>query len=153
MRALTQKAAAWLLGIRPSTLRHLDDAPRNQDGSYDARELVAWQIARHSVVEDHEEDLEADEEELGAGGKAEAAEELTRWRAIRERWKHERELGRWVPIQSVRASQSALQQTLAQTSEKLARECGDDAQRIFDRGVDQAFEAARRELREAEAGE
>lgn len=41
MQALTQKAAAWLLGYKaPQPLANRADLPRNGDGTYDARALL-----------------------------------------------------------------------------------------------------------------
>lgn len=141
--------------MRPPSLRGLVDAPRNSDGTYNLRELVEWQVERFRHPEEDEDDREPSGEVSGESAidKAEADAELTRWRAIRERFKHEQELGRWIRIEDVRRSQSALQHSLAQLSEKLGRECGDDAKHLFDKAVDRAFDAARRELRDSDPGD
>jgi hypothetical protein len=41
MAALSQTAAAWLVGVSSRTFRDTD-APRESDGTYNARSLVAW---------------------------------------------------------------------------------------------------------------
>jgi phage terminase Nu1 subunit (DNA packaging protein) len=50
MHALTQQAAAELLGVTPRTLRDWEKAggavPRNANGTYSAPALVAWFVAR-----------------------------------------------------------------------------------------------------------
>lgn len=47
MKRLSQGAAAWLLGFANNrTLRDKPDAPRNPDGSYDAKALFAWAQSR-----------------------------------------------------------------------------------------------------------
>lgn len=46
---LSQKAAAWIVGMTPRGLRDTD-CPRNQDGSYNARDLVAWIVQRQLPV-------------------------------------------------------------------------------------------------------
>lgn len=43
--ALSQQTAAWLLGVAPRTLRE-KDAPRNSDGTYNARTLIEWFFRR-----------------------------------------------------------------------------------------------------------
>lgn len=52
LHALTQQAAATLLGVTPRSLRDWEQAgdgiPRNADGSYPGPALVAWYIARQS---------------------------------------------------------------------------------------------------------
>ena len=42
MQSLSQRATAWLLGVSPRTLRDYVDLPRNDDGTYNAREVIAW---------------------------------------------------------------------------------------------------------------
>src|SRR5689334_4674268 len=42
LKSLTQGAAAHLLGLGPRVFRDKHDAPRNDDGTYDAVALVAW---------------------------------------------------------------------------------------------------------------
>ena len=42
MRGLRQQAAAALIGISARALRDHVDAPRREDGTYDALELVRW---------------------------------------------------------------------------------------------------------------
>jgi hypothetical protein len=49
MGRLTQQSTAWLLGIsQPYKIGPKSDAPRNGDGSYNARDMVAWFVARNS---------------------------------------------------------------------------------------------------------
>ena len=43
--SLSQGAAAWLLGISPRSLRDRNTLPRNPDGTYDAREVLAWHLS------------------------------------------------------------------------------------------------------------
>ena len=47
MSSLTQQAAAWLLSISPRALRD-QNAPRALDGTYNARDLVAWAISERT---------------------------------------------------------------------------------------------------------
>jgi len=42
LQSLTRRAVAWLLGISPRTLRDYVDLPRNDDRTYDARQVVAF---------------------------------------------------------------------------------------------------------------
>ena len=42
LQSLSQRAAAWLLGVSPRSLRDYVDLPRNDDGTYNAREVIAW---------------------------------------------------------------------------------------------------------------
>lgn len=46
LKAVSQQEVAALLGKRTSWVRDHPDLPRNQDGSYDAAEAVAWYIGR-----------------------------------------------------------------------------------------------------------
>jgi hypothetical protein len=41
MQALSQSAAAWLMGISARTFRD-KNAPRNADGTYNAKDLLTW---------------------------------------------------------------------------------------------------------------
>lgn len=56
MHALSQKAAAELLGVTPRTLRDWESAgqgvPRNADGTYPGPALVVWFVARQTRSED-----------------------------------------------------------------------------------------------------
>jgi DNA-binding XRE family transcriptional regulator len=45
LSSLSQTTAAQLIGIKRETLKS-SDAPRREDGTYDARELVKWALAR-----------------------------------------------------------------------------------------------------------
>ncbi len=42
LEGLTQQTAAWMLGVTPRSLRDHPEIRRNADGSYDARELIAF---------------------------------------------------------------------------------------------------------------
>jgi len=42
LKNLNQQAAAWMLGCTARALRDWPDAPRNENGTYPARELVEW---------------------------------------------------------------------------------------------------------------
>lgn len=57
MQALHQKAAAWLLGFSPRTLRD-QIAPRNADGSYNAAKLVEWLVRRKPAPKLPDDELE-----------------------------------------------------------------------------------------------
>ena len=51
MERLAQGAAAWLVGVKPRTLRDRQAAPRNGDGTYDGRELVLWHLEQLQPVD------------------------------------------------------------------------------------------------------
>src|SRR4051812_14117329 len=51
VKALGQSAAAYIIGLKPRSFRDLD-APRNDDGTYNAAELVKWQVARTASPDD-----------------------------------------------------------------------------------------------------
>ncbi len=42
LQSVNQAAAGWLLGIDARRLRERSDIPRAGDGTYNARELLAW---------------------------------------------------------------------------------------------------------------
>jgi hypothetical protein len=42
LQSLSQRGVAFLLGVTPRSVRNYADLPRNDDGSYDAREVVAF---------------------------------------------------------------------------------------------------------------
>ncbi len=42
LRSLSQRAVAFLLGVTPRSIRAYTDLRRNDDGSYDCREVIAW---------------------------------------------------------------------------------------------------------------
>ncbi len=57
---LSQQAAAWLIGCTARALRDWPDAPRNPDGTYNGRELVAWnrdKLERPELTDDEYEKL------------------------------------------------------------------------------------------------
>ena len=58
LRRLSQQAAAKLISVSPRRLRDELDAPRNDDGSYNAIELVAWHRGRTDRPELPDEDYE-----------------------------------------------------------------------------------------------
>ena len=46
LRRLNQQQAAYILGVTSRSLRDWPDAPRNDDGTYDAAPLVVWWLER-----------------------------------------------------------------------------------------------------------
>jgi predicted transcriptional regulator len=42
LQSLSQRGVAFLLGVTPRSVRNYADLPRNDDGSYDVREIIAW---------------------------------------------------------------------------------------------------------------
>jgi hypothetical protein len=68
LRSLRQAPAAFLLGIQTRQLRDYADAPRNEDGTYPARELVEWWANRAmgKVVQLSPDDEERAMQSLGA---------------------------------------------------------------------------------------
>jgi phage terminase Nu1 subunit (DNA packaging protein) len=61
---LNQQQAAYLLGVTSRTLRDWADAPRNRDGTYDARDLVKWYATRNTLAAT--DDFENQRERLAA---------------------------------------------------------------------------------------
>ncbi len=60
LKRLNQQAAAFLVGVTARTLRDRTDAPRNEDGTYNGPELIAWwrnQLPRPSLSDDDLERL------------------------------------------------------------------------------------------------
>ena len=51
LERLSQQSAAWLLGISARALRDHPEAPRNPDGTYNGRGLLAWFKGRVDTVE------------------------------------------------------------------------------------------------------
>ena len=45
LKSLTQQAAGWLVGLTARTLRDHPEVPRNPDGTYNAKELLASPLA------------------------------------------------------------------------------------------------------------
>ena len=71
LRRLNQQSAAWLVGVSARTLRDWVDAPRNDDGSYDGRELVAWaqkRLPRPDITDQDYERLLVIIDELATSG-------------------------------------------------------------------------------------
>lgn len=58
LKALRQATAAWLLDIRPRSLRDAIDAPRSNDGRYDGQQLVKWARGRMERCELTDDDVE-----------------------------------------------------------------------------------------------
>jgi hypothetical protein len=52
MESLSQGSAAWLMGVKPRTLRDRQAAPRNTDGTYNAQSLVAWHLKQGKPIDD-----------------------------------------------------------------------------------------------------
>lgn len=59
MQRLKQTEAAELLGLAPRTLQRRGDIPRNGDGTYNGRELVAWvaEQAKAEAIAEQDESL------------------------------------------------------------------------------------------------
>ena len=66
MRALPQSAAAWLLGIRARTIRDHPEIPRQDNGRFDARDLVKWSAVRASGLLSKLTDADAERAMLAA---------------------------------------------------------------------------------------
>lgn len=49
LRSLTQKTAGWLIGRTDRQLRNCPDAPRNEDGTYNAQHVVRWWIEKQTA--------------------------------------------------------------------------------------------------------
>jgi phage terminase Nu1 subunit (DNA packaging protein) len=75
---LTQQQAAEICGVTSRTLRDWADAPRNRDGSYHARTLVAWLVARAAGSGD----FDNQRERLAAA----QAEKVEHENAVRKGW-------------------------------------------------------------------
>ncbi len=70
LKRLGQQAAAWLIGCTAWALRDWPDAPRNADGTYNGRELVAWardRLPRPAMTDDDVERLLVVQERLYGG--------------------------------------------------------------------------------------
>lgn len=50
LKRLRPGAAAWMLGVAPRSLRDWVDAPRGEDGTFDAQTLVAWYLIAKATV-------------------------------------------------------------------------------------------------------
>ncbi len=74
MRRLSQKDAAWLLGLSDRALRNHHDAPRLPGGLYDGQALVAWHAARSAGGGDGDP-------LLAGGGASPALESYRKFRA------------------------------------------------------------------------
>ncbi len=98
LRSLPQTAAAWLLGVEPRTVRTWKDAPRNQDGTYNAHDLVEWYIERDST----------DPDPLLAGGSSPALERYRAARASREELELQARAGEVVPVENVQVILGAM---------------------------------------------
>jgi hypothetical protein len=71
LSALSQNSAAWLISRTPRLLSDTD-APRNPDGSYNARDLVAWFAHRESAAASGDPMLTGDSPNLERYRKAKA---------------------------------------------------------------------------------
>lgn len=83
---LSQAIAAWILGVSSRTLRELVDAPRQTDGTYDLRPLLAWWVER--------------EKRKLPSGPSPAKERILEARAAAAERRNAIELGRLVDIES-----------------------------------------------------
>jgi phage terminase Nu1 subunit (DNA packaging protein) len=63
---LNQQQVAYLLGVTSRTVRDWADAPRNADGSYDARAVVAWFAAKSGSATSGDENYPTQRERLAA---------------------------------------------------------------------------------------
>jgi len=59
MKNLSQQAASWLLDVNGRSLRDDGNVPRQANGKYNARELLAWASKRLPEVKFSDEELEA----------------------------------------------------------------------------------------------
>ncbi len=58
LQTLSQRAAAWLVGISPRNLREKVDIPRNGDGTHNAKEIMTWANEQGHVRRLDDEDYE-----------------------------------------------------------------------------------------------
>lgn len=63
---INQQQIAYLLGVTSRTVRDWADAPRNADGSYDARAVVAWFTAKNGSATSGDESFATQRERLAA---------------------------------------------------------------------------------------
>lgn len=71
---LNQQQVAYLLGVTARTVRDWADAPRNIDGSYDARAVVAWFTAKQGPATDADGERHPTQRERLAAAQAEKVE-------------------------------------------------------------------------------
>jgi hypothetical protein len=129
LRKLKQQAAAALLGWTPRGLRDAN-APRRDDGTYDAIALVAWMLER-------------------AAGKSEASpadkllEDLRREKAREAKRRNDLAEGRLVELARVQAEASAIGTVLRVRSEAIERAFGAEVGKAVREMIDEMGRALR----------
>lgn len=146
MRSLTQKDAAWLVGLTDRQLRNCPDCPRLPSGRYDAQQVVAWHMERQT-----------DDPMVAAGGQSSPA--LERWRLARAVDSEIATLKRAGEIESVAVVWQQAKEAFdpcRMFAERMIRDHGADAAEAWNNVVEQSRaiamkycppKAQRRELR------
>ena len=126
LRRLNQQAAALLLSIAPRTLRDRD-VPRNDDGTYNAIDLVAHMLAQSNsrIATEDESDHATRKLRAEADIKQMQAEELA---------------GKLVPLAMVESSLTTMADMLRQLGDDFGRSpvpvSGRDVQKRFNEAID-----------------
>ena len=129
MSALAQQSAAWAIGMPPRTLRERN-APRNEDGTYNLRQLVEWS---RKGDEDRQREL-FDSDEIDDKARKLRAEADLKEMEVEER------AGQLVPLAAIEANLQRLADALRGLGEDFGRATvpvsGRDAQRKINDMID-----------------
>jgi hypothetical protein len=132
LASLTQEAAARFLEMRPRTLRE-SDAPRNNDGSYDAIALRKWDRQRLSTPV-----VNGEEDELLAGSSSPALERYRLARAIAAERENEVAAGRLVDVAEYEQFfQSSIAAPLLRMVDTLKARSGPEAAEIAEQVLEE----------------
>lgn len=138
MESLSQGAAAWLVGVKPRTLRDRQAAPRNANGTYNASELVAWHIKQVGPV---------DGDPLLSGSDSPALERFRNARADREELELAVRRGQLLDVDDFIAwFDIEVADPIRKNLERLQRKFGNEALDIVVSGLGKAGEAIDRRL-------
>lgn len=143
-RRLLQREIAAAVGVSANAVRAWD-CPRNEDGSYDLREVIAWRVAdavaresgppKGAPVPTGDPEIDA----LMAAGEGSPA--LERWRlarAAQEEIKLEQMKQEVLPVDMVRNAYARIAATLRDTGDRLQRLFGAEPFDVFTEGLDEA---------------
>ncbi len=126
--SLPQTVAARLLSTSARTLRKWTDAPRNPDGSYDARALIEWFVARSGTGVDAKL----------SGGTSPALERFREERAKLARLDRLEREGQLLPRDRVHDGLARIATIIRMAGDALQRQFGPDALELLNDALDDA---------------
>ena len=136
--ALTQKAAAHLVGLTDRQLRNRDDVPRNPDQTYSGPALLAWAVERA--------ELEAGSDPMLRGDSSPGLERYRAARAELAEMDLAEKRGQLVRVESIRRMLDTVASLIRDATVRIDRQFGAEAADMIGDALDEADRHIRRQF-------